>query len=351
MVLSFAGYSFCKGHSCSYIKVAQHACYLRANHPAEFIAAVLANGGGFYRPFAYVAEARRMGLRILPPDITASRWATHGHDDWVRVGFQFVNGLSARAAEWLGGTAAREFRSLAELRERAPLATEDLRTLIKVGACDTIAGGMTRPQMLWLIDSEIKDRTPVQGRLAVSASLRPCAPALPEYTDDRRRRMEYELLGFITDQHPMALYADRLARMHTVPATELHRHVGRRVVVAGMLTTAKPVHTVHDEPMEFATFDDGHDLIETVIFPEVYRARSHVLFDQGPFLLRGLVTEEFGAVSLVVEGIERVDRMRRGSPAPAQGVLGDVPPCRRGRVRAGETPVVKTPLPKGSDGP
>src|SRR5690606_10227404 len=54
-ILAFAGYSFCKGHSCSYIQVAQQSCYLRANHPAEFIAAVLSNGGGFYRPFAYVA--------------------------------------------------------------------------------------------------------------------------------------------------------------------------------------------------------------------------------------------------------------------------------------------------------
>ena len=46
--MSFAGYSFCKGHSASYIQVAQHSCYLRAHYPAEFMAAVLANGGGFY---------------------------------------------------------------------------------------------------------------------------------------------------------------------------------------------------------------------------------------------------------------------------------------------------------------
>ena len=68
MIMSFAGYSFCKGHSCSYIQVAQHSCSLRANYPAEFMAAVLSNGGGFYQPFAYVAEAMRMGLGVLPPD-------------------------------------------------------------------------------------------------------------------------------------------------------------------------------------------------------------------------------------------------------------------------------------------
>ena len=67
MIMSFAGYSFCKGHSASYIQVAQHSCYLRAHYPAEFMAAVLANGGGFYHPFAYVAEAMRMGLPCSHP--------------------------------------------------------------------------------------------------------------------------------------------------------------------------------------------------------------------------------------------------------------------------------------------
>ncbi len=99
MIMSFAGYSFCKGHSCSYIQVAQHACALRANHPAEFMAAVLSNGGGFYQPFAYVAEAMRMGLTVLPPDINASDFRCIGRGREIRIGLQFVKGLSADAVE------------------------------------------------------------------------------------------------------------------------------------------------------------------------------------------------------------------------------------------------------------
>ena len=83
--------------------------------------------------------------------------------------------------------------------------------------------------------------------------------------------------------------------------------MGRHVLVAGMLTTAKPVHTLKDEPMEFATFDDGHGLIETVLFPDVYRERGHVLFDQGPFIFRGKVEEDFGAITLTVTHLDRVD--------------------------------------------
>jgi DNA polymerase III alpha subunit len=111
----------------------------------------------------------------------------------------------------------------------------------------------------------------------------------------------------------MHLHAEQLRGYRLCPSTELHQHVGRQVLAAGMLTAAKPVHARSDEPMEFATFDDGHGLIETVLFPDIYRERGHVLFDQGPFIFRGQVEEEFGAVTLTVTHLERLGRARVGS--------------------------------------
>ncbi len=335
MIMSFAGYSFCKGHSCSYIQVAQHACALRAHHPAEFMAAVLSNGGGFYQPFAYVAEAMRMGLTVLPPDINASDFRCSGKGREIRIGLQFIKGLSADAVERV--FAAREgglFTSIFDLRARTGIAPSDLRLLIKVGALDSIAQGWTRPMMLWLVDSggRADGRTGGQvgaahprdswigaDRPPVRLSARPpdwfedlptAVPTLKEYSPERRRREEYEALGFISDAHPMQLHADQLRPFHLCPSTELHQHVGRHVLAAGMLTTAKPVHTKADEPMEFATFDDGHGLIEAVLFPRIYRERGHVLFDQGPFIFRGKVEEEFGAVTLTVTHLDRLERAR-----------------------------------------
>ncbi len=393
MVLSFAGYSFCKGHSCSYIKVAQHSCYLRAHYPAEFMAAVLANGGGFYRPFAYVAEAMRMGLTVRPPDVNASRFRTTGSGREVRVGFQFIKGLSAdavarierargtgsgkreegsgerrpsalqeprsgdsgareggkreggngkreagpigRAAEAAphrggggvvsvrpepaGPSAPQPFTSLDDLRTRTGITADDLRLLVQVGACDSIAAGMTRPMLLWAIDSEQREvgsgnreaeRAMAGSRFPLPVS-RPAVPALKEYTPDRRRQAEYALLGFTTDSHPMDLYRDLLARLRITPSTRLADHVGHSVLCAGLLTTAKPVSTVKDEPMEFATFDDGAGLIEAVLFPDIYRKRGHVLFDQGPFVFRGRVEQEFGAVTLTITSLDRLERLAR----------------------------------------
>ena len=323
MVLSFAGYSFCKGHSCSYIQVAQHSCYLRANHPAEFFAAVLSNGGGFYHPFAYIAEAMRNGIRILPPDINASDFRCIGKDDWLRVGFQFIKSLSADGVDRLAGKrgsreAGKPYRDIQDLRTRSGLSPDDLRILIKVGALDSIAHGKSRPMMLWEIDEAArrpKDSDQLLPRLPAAP-----LPRLKEYTEERRRREQYESLGFTTDAHPMDLYAESLQRLRLVKSIDLHRHVGESILAAGMLTTSKPVHTAKEEPMEFATFDDGPGLIECVLFPDVYRERGHVLFDQGPFVFRGKVEMEFGAVTLTITHLDRLERMlsklRQSRPHP-----------------------------------
>jgi len=164
--------------------------------------------------------------------------------------------------------------------------------------------------LLWQVDGEAREGEGegAAGQL-LPPSRPPAIPPLKEYTVERRRVAEYEALSFTTDCHPMRLFEERLRRFRTCPSTELHKHVGRTVVIAGMLTTSKPVHTAKEEPMEFATFDDGYGLIEAVLFPDVYRARGHVLFDQGPFLIRGKVEEEFGAITLTVQQIERLERV------------------------------------------
>jgi len=306
----------------------------------------------------------RMGLTVLPPDVNASAFRCTGQGRELRIGLQFVKELSAEGAEGTleargeGGVTektertvaqadacrpdrptvrpsdrlsacppVRPFRSLADLRARTGLAPADLRALIKVGALDSIAGGWTRPMMLWLVDSTAECvRAPEDRPGDWFDHLPPAVPVLREYGVERRRREEHAALGFTTDVHPMRLYVDQLRGFRLCPSTELHRHVGAHVLAAGMLTTAKPVHTLKDEPMEFVTFDDGHGLIETVLFPDVYRERGHVLFDQGPFIFRGKVEEEFGAVTLTVTHLDRLERMlakvEARKPAPPAGRSG-----------------------------
>jgi len=99
MILSFSGYSFCKPHSASFALVSFKSCYLRAHYPAEFIASVISNQGGYYSTFAYISEARRMGLTVLLPEINKSEWHYAGKDKQVRVGFMQLKGIRRGAVD------------------------------------------------------------------------------------------------------------------------------------------------------------------------------------------------------------------------------------------------------------
>jgi error-prone DNA polymerase len=318
MILSFSGYSFCKGHSASYIQVALQSGYLRAHYPAEFIAGVLSNEGGYYAPFAYIAEARRMGLTILPPDVNASQVRYTGQDRSLRIGLMALKGLSTSGLTTLMAERSRggPYRSLDDLRQRAALAPGDLRVMVQAGACDAIAHGRTRPQLMWLVDADPRRGVATQGALGFEQEGSALLPPLVEYDAERQLRDEYAVLGYLASCHPMALVADTTRAMHPVPATALAAHVGQLVTCVGMLTTSKPVHTLKDEPMEFVTFDDGTGLLETVIFPDVYRKVVPLLFGSGPYVMRGRVEESYGAVTLTVTMLDRLDRyaQRRGLP-------------------------------------
>ena len=306
MIMSFAGYSFCKPHSASYALVSYKSCYLRAHYPAEFIAAVLTNQGGYYSPFAYVSEARRMGLKVLLPDVNESRKEYYGKDRLVRVGLMQVKGLRDAGLEALLETRkVRPFTSLEDFLCRVDIDPSDTRLLIKAGAMDSIARGATRPAMIWKTLAWHAARA---GRNAAERSLFPelepvPAPSVPEYSERTILEHELETLDFLISRHPLTLYREPLSRLRKVRGSDLHRHVGRRVTVVGWWVSGKVVTTKDDEPMEFISFEDTTALFETTFFPQAYARFCHMLNRSRPYVLTGLVEEDFGAVTLTVESV------------------------------------------------
>jgi len=150
MMLSFDGYSFCKPHSASYARVSYQAAFLKTHHPAEFMAAVISNQGGFYSTFAYVSEARRLGLRILPPDLNESRVRWTGRDGEIRVGLMAVGGLGQETRRRLAAERARRpFADPADFLDRVRPAEDEARALIAAGAFDSLAQGRSRAALHW----------------------------------------------------------------------------------------------------------------------------------------------------------------------------------------------------------
>jgi error-prone DNA polymerase len=306
MILSFAGYSFCKPHSASYALVSFRSGWLRAHYPAEFIAAVISNQGGYYRTFAYVSEAKRMGLAVLPPDVNASERAYTGKGREVRMGLMQLKGLRAESLEALLAERARggPFASFAELRARVALPSSDLELLVKSGALDSIAGGRSRPELLWelYLDGHARKAQPLE----LFASEPVAAPRTPDYDRATVLRHEVETLGFLLSAHPLEPYERVMRGRGVIPARDLDRHAGRRVTVLGWYVQGKLVETHAHEAMEFIAFEDTTALYDVTLFPDAYRRFCHLLTERRPFLLSGLVEEDFGVCSLTVERVERL---------------------------------------------
>ena len=294
MIMSFAGYSFCKPHSASYAQVSFKSAYLRAHYPAEFLAAVISNQGGYYSAFAYLSEGRRMGLTILPPDINASDWAYRGSGRAIRVGLMQLKALREDFVKHIVSErqAHGPYRSLQHFLDRLKPETAQTTLLIKAGCFDSVAGELTRPALIW--------------RLYASRSSTPAGylPIPADYSALRQLAHEWELFGFPLSGHPLDRFAKSVAGHPPIHAQDLPRHVGTTVRLLGWMVTEKIVSTKRGEPMEFVTFEDRTGLYDATFFPDTYRRYCHLLASAQAYLVTGVVEEHFATVTVTVSRLQ-----------------------------------------------
>lgn len=304
MIMSFAGYSFCKPHSASYAQVSFKSAYLRAHYPAEFIAAVVSNQGGYYSAFAYLSEGRRMGLKILQPDINASVWTYVGSGKSVRVGFMQIKGLREDLVKQLLAErqAKGPYRSLSDFVTRMKPDMTQAKLLIKAGCFDSIAGEITRPALLWRL-------------LASQASTPPSYIPIPEaYSFQKSLAHELALFGFPLQCHPLDVFHEAYKDIRYVLAKDLAQHIGKEVTLIGWLLTEKIVSTKKGDPMEFMTMEDQTGMYDATVFPRTYRQYCHLLAPNQGYIITGLVEEQFSTVTVTVRTLRLLSIAEVRSP-------------------------------------
>ncbi|MFQ5450295.1 MAG: DNA polymerase III subunit alpha [Nitrospinaceae bacterium] len=326
---SFAGYAFCKAHSASFAVVSYQTAYLKAHYPAEFMAAVLSNEGGFYDACAYVEEARRMGLAILPPHVNHSasgftavwreetgrrpdagtpgrcRPARKIRCDGIRVGLSQVKGLTHGAIRSiLERRKDGPYVSLDNFLSRLVISDHETESLIRCGAFDGL--GRSRPNLLWQLIGASPGRNGPrrQGRLgdahAAAGSMFPAScsgvrvPILPEYSLREKLLAELECLDLTVSAHLLALYGAGNAGGSPIPAREIERFDGRVVTLVGWLVNSKRTRTVKNEFMKFLMLEDATETFEVTLFPKVYRRFGPLLYDRGPYIVKGRVERDGG---------------------------------------------------------
>ncbi len=294
MMRSFEGYSFCKPHSASYARVSFQSAWLKAHHPGPFMAAVISNQGGYYSTLAYVGEAMRLGLCILPPDVQESDWQWQGIAKKLRVGLMAVRGLGRETGERI--LAGRPFTSMLDFLHRVRPDEDEIRALVHSGALDTLEEA-ARPELLWMAAAWHHKRKNIHTLFP--ARIRP--PSLPQPSPLERLRAEFRVLGFLCERHPVTLYDTVRSRLRTVRARDLEHHAGRRVRYLGWCISGKIISTRTGEAMEFLSFDDETGVVECTFFPRVFQRYRSLLLDGGPLVLEGMVEKDFGVCTLTVQ--------------------------------------------------
>ena len=295
VMLPFSGYAFNKSHTAGYGLVSYWTAYLKANYPAEYMAALLQSVKDDKDKSAiYLAECRRMGIRVLPPDVNESEamFTPVGNDvrfglGGIRnVGSAVVEGIVSARAEW--GKAA-DFH---EFLDHAPLVVCNKRmvdSLIKAGAFDSM--GHSRRALLEVYETAIDQVLDLKrneaigqddlfGDLGAAAGDEPPArrtgtvPDIPDWDKRTKLAFEREMLGLYVSDHPLngiehIVAANRdvsLAALVNDPPKDL------TLTVAGMITSVVRKQTKAGDTWAVVTLEDLDASVEVLLFPRVYQS-------------------------------------------------------------------------------
>ena len=360
-----ADYSFNKSHAACYALIAYRTAWLKANYPAEYMAALISSVMDTKDkvPF-FVNQAESMGIEIVPPDVNESDHEFVVVDGNIRFGLDAVKGVGYAAVEAIKG--AREdggaFTSLWDFCERVDCRTvnkKSIEALIKCGAFGST--GASRRGMLAVLESAQAAGQKVQQDAQIgqgsifdlagfdggpSPFTAPAHPRIPPDEFDRPQllAMEKESIGLFITEHPLKRVREALrAKGDTGCAEVPERRDGEWVKVGGMLAACKKIKTRTGTTVMFATLDDLDGQVELLVFEKVILAAEAILQPDQIVMVRGTVDKgENGKVCVKVADVERFDpsevEIARAKDQAAALAAARAPRPLRLRVDAGLLP-------------
>lgn len=291
-IASFAGYAFCKAHSASFAVLSFQVAYLKAHHPAEFMANVLNNGGGFYSAGVYINECKRMGIKILLPSINESNYRYEGEFPEIKIGFMAIKNIDKESLRNIIEERKKngEYKSLVDFIFRTKTTYQKTKILIKCGALDCL--NKTRPTLMRLVDihynyEKILSNNSQNFFSQGISSLEKDVETKRQYTSDEIYSYEYECFGFTVTQHPIESIKEISNFPDIVKAKDLAKSGKRKIKMVGWLMTSKRITTKKGKAMKFLSLEDLTGTFEAVLFPKTYKKYAELTMSLGPYLLEG----------------------------------------------------------------
>ena len=300
---AFAAYGFCKAHAATYAILAYQTLWLKCHYPAEFFAAVLSNQPmGYYPPHVLVAEARRCGVEIMPPDINRSSDRYTGGGGAIRVGLAQLKGMSNRALQSiLAQRVEGRFTSLRDFVLRTGVGQSIVENLIRVGAFDSLG---SREEML----SELPGLVGLGRRVGKGARLliedAETGSIEANLNIDRKTRMlvERELLSLDLSAHPLDFYPfdNGFTRIKDLPSVVK----GSAVKIAGSVIRYQTPPTRNGNRVLYVIMEDGTGVADVTVFGDVQEKCGQVIFREGWLVVEGKVQRRgLKALSIIAENL------------------------------------------------
>lgn len=295
----FASFGFCKAHAATYGHLAYQSAYFKTHHPEIFMTAVLRNGGGYYPPAVYVAEARRLGISVLPPDVNLSEANDSLQNNRLYLGIERIKDIAQSTLEQI--EKHRPFHSPADFMSRVTISEREMENLIKVGFFDSIE--TSRPKLLWQyrIAGKNKDKSmnDLFGR-RITAPQMNTMPHLIPFSRFQVFKAENDILEVSASFHPLSLFNTHAP----VDVQKLFRMKnGSPVMVSGWLADRKRIRTRNGDSMLFLTFDSLDDTFEVVLFPDVYTRYGEIIRKYRYLTVEGQVNIADGNSAVIAENI------------------------------------------------
>ncbi len=282
LMAAFAGYGFPKAHAASYAQVGWRAAWCKTHHPALFMAAVLANWGGYYSQRVYLMEARRLGLSIKAPHVNYA-----GREFGVRyldgkpvlfMGLDQVKGLTRQTQRRILN--GRPFHSLDDFLARVDPRRAEAENLARAGALE---GFGVIPALL----RRISAGGWLGGQLSLFSWGEPQGEA--DWSLAEKAAAQEEILGVSVVAHPLELGGRRGEDGRTLTTVEAVGRIGKEVCVAGMRQTWRRSLNAQGEFVYYMMLEDLEGMIDVVIPAAVYRLSRAALETAGPYYVEGLV--------------------------------------------------------------
>ncbi|QUX26524.1 PHP domain-containing protein (plasmid) [Nocardiopsis sp. MT53] len=311
IVDGFRSYGFCAAHAAAFATPALQSVWLKAHHPAAFFAGLLTHHPGMYPRRTLIAEARRMGVRILPLDLhtSAATWQVEKVGDLargIRPPLSDIGSLTDADRDRL--LAGRPYTDLRDLITRTRLPSEALDDLIMVGALDALCAAETpdgpgRRDVLLHAHALVRARPRTAAaaggggdQLALDAAPAPIPTGrtLP-LTHTERLAEEARVLGYEISGHHLDPHVDRLTELAASPtglvvAADLHHHPdGSRVTVAGRRIGYQTPPTRSGRRVVFFTVEDRTGVTECAMFADTAAHAAATLAAETLVVVRGRV--------------------------------------------------------------